>query len=142
MSTLKTPFEGLGEQGIRDLVERFYDIMDRSPEAASIRKMHGEDLSGIKQGLSNYLIEWMGGPRVYSAATGGMCMTTPHKGYWIGPKERDEWLWCMRQAMAEAELSAELVTMLSQPFERIADAVRNQEGDNPAERDDNIIAAG
>ncbi len=142
MTEYATPYQGLGEDGIRQLVDTFYNIMDTSPEAAGIRRMHGEDLSRIKKMLGNYLVEWMGGPPVYSSVTGSMCMTDPHAGFWIGPKERDEWLWCMDQAMAQVEMQDTLKTMLKEPLRRIADAVRNQEGDNPTHSDPNIIAAG
>ena len=34
-----------GEVGIRDLVDRFYDLMEVQREAGSVRKMHPRDLS-------------------------------------------------------------------------------------------------
>ena len=47
-----TPYQLLGgEDGVRRLCEAFYDCMEQLPEAADIRRMHGEDLSGIRQKL-------------------------------------------------------------------------------------------
>ena len=39
------------EPGIRKLVDRFYDLMDTRPEAATIRAMHPEDLSESRDKL-------------------------------------------------------------------------------------------
>ena len=142
MAAPRTPYEILGEDGIRELVNAFYDIMDRLPEAASLRAMHAEDLTPMKEKLAEYLIGWMGGPPLYAQKYGGVCMTTPHEPYHIGPEERDQWLLCMNRALEETGASDELVEMLKIPLFRIADAVRNREGPSSAATDPNIIAAG
>jgi hemoglobin len=141
MSTANTPFELLGEQGIQQLVAHFYDIMDRAPEAADIRAMHAADLAPMKTKLADYLTGWMGGPPRYAKKHGTVCMTEPHEPYHIGPKERDQWLWCMNQALAAIDASDELVEMLKIPMFRVADAVRNREGPSAAADNPNIIAA-
>ncbi len=69
-------------------------------------------------------------------------MTTHHEHYHIGPEERDQWLLCMEQALAQTGVSEEVVAMLKIPLFRIADAVRNREGPSAAAIDSNIIAAG
>ncbi len=142
MSTPQTPYEILGEEGIRELTNAFYDIMDRLPEAASLRAMHAKDLSPMKEKLAEYLIGWMGGPPLYADKYGSVCMTTPHEPYHIGPEERDQWLLCMDLALKEIGASEELMEMLKIPLFRIADAVRNREGPSLARTDPNIIAAG
>ena len=39
--SIKTPYELMGgEAGVRRLVDRFYDLMDTAPEAATIRALH------------------------------------------------------------------------------------------------------
>ena len=138
----KTPYQLLGEQGIRDLTSAFYDIMDTLPEAAGVRAMHARDLGPIKEKLAEYLIGWMGGPPLYADKHGTVCMTTPHEPYHIGPEERDQWLLCMDRALAQTGASDEVVAMLKTPMFRIADAVRNREGPSAAATDANIIAAG
>ncbi len=142
MNTARTPYQILGEDGIRDLTEAFYDIMDKSPEAAGIRRLHAQDLAPMKQKLAEYLTGWMGGPPVYAQKYGGVCMTEPHEPYHIGPEERDQWLWCMDRALQRIDASEELVEMLKVPMFRVADAVRNREGPSAARDNPNIIAAG
>ncbi len=141
-TTPSTPFQILGEQGIRDLTEHFYDIMDTLPEAAEVRAMHADDLGPMKDKLAEYLIGWMGGPPLYAQKYGDVCMTEPHAPYHIGPQERDQWLLCMNKALERIEASDELLDMLKIPLFRIADAVRNKEGPSAAKTDPNVIAAG
>jgi hemoglobin len=140
--TPQTPYQILGEDGIRELTCTFYDIMDTLPEAAELRAMHAQDLTAMKDKLADYLTGWMGGPPLYADKYGTVCMTSPHEPYHIGPKERDQWLLCMDKALEQTGASDELVDMLKVPMYRIADAVRNKEGPSSATTDANVIAAG
>lgn len=139
--TPQTPYQILGEAGIRELASVFYDIMDTLPEAAGIRAMHAKDLTPMKEKLAEYLIGWMGGPPIYAQKYGGVCMTEPHEPYHIGPEERDQWLLCMSRALEQTDASEELQEMLRIPLFRVADAVRNKEGPSSAKSNPNIIAA-
>lgn len=142
MQETQTPYQLLGEPGIRQLTAAFYDIMDSLPEAAGVRAMHAKDLGPMKEKLAEYLIGWMGGPPLYADRYGTVCLTTPHEPYHIGPGERDQWLLCMDRALARINASEDVVEMLKVPMFRIADAVRNREGPSAAATDSNIIAAG
>ena len=145
MNSPQTPYQILGEDGIRQLVSTFYDLMDSLPEVAGIRRMHAEDLTPMKDKLSEYLIGWMGGPPLYAQKHGTVCMTEPHEPYAIGPKERDQWLLCMDEALERIGASEALKAMLKEPMFRVADTVRNQDHSGPkpeAPRDPNIIAIG
>ena len=108
----QTPYEILGDQGIKDLASAFYDAMDELPLAADIRAMHAENLDHIKRMLAAYLTQWMGGPPVYQAIKGTVCLTDPHEPFRIGPKERDQWLACMDEALIRIDASDELKEML------------------------------
>ena len=142
----QTPYEILGDAGIRALASAFYDVMDELPQAADVRAMHAASLDTIKRKLATYLTGWMGGPPVYLAMNGTVCLTDPHEPYAIGPKERDQWLLCMREALERIEASDELKAMLKDPMFQIADTVRNQDDSTPKPRpeprDPNIIAVG
>jgi len=123
-----TPYQLLGgEDGVRRLCEAFYDCMEQLPEAADIRRMHGEDLSGIRQKLFEFLSGWLGGPHLYAQKYGSICMTGPHRPFAIGPKERDQWLLCMDRALEQVGASEEVKAMLKQPLQGIADMIRNRE---------------
>lgn len=127
MTQYRTPYEALGDNGIRRLTAAFYDYMDTAPEVAGIRAMHGKDLAPMKERLAEYLISWMGGPQIYAEKYGSMCMTNPHKPYAIGPVERDQWLLCMEKALEQIGADDELKQMLKQPLFAVADMVRNRD---------------
>ncbi len=138
----RTPFEILGEDGVRRLADAFYEAMDRLPQAAEVRAMHAANLDDIKKKLAMYLTGWLGGPPVYLAVNGTVCLTDPHAPYRIGPKERDQWLLCMDAALEDIDASDELKTMLKEPLFRVAEAVRNAEDAPQKPHDPNIIAVG
>ena len=138
----QTPYEILGDEGIRALADAFYEAMDSLTEAADIRAMHAANLDDIKRKLAAYLTGWMGGPPVYLALKGTVCLTDPHAPYHIGPKERDQWLLCMDEALERIGASDELKAMLKEPMFRVADTVRNQNSSERKPRDPNIIAVG
>ncbi len=141
MNQTDTPYQILGEDGIRRLTSAFYDLMDELPEVAELRRMHARDLEPMKEKLADYLTGWMGGPPLYAQKYGTVCMTTPHEPYAIGPRERDQWLLCMDKALERIDASEELVDMLKVPLFRIADAIRNREAPGAASENPNIIAS-
>ncbi|WP_116364663.1 group II truncated hemoglobin [Parahaliea mediterranea] len=138
---MSTPYQMLGDDGIRALCNAFYDIMDSAPEAATIRRMHAADLGPMKVKLAEYLTGWMGGPPVYADKYGSVCMTEPHAPYRIGPVERDQWLWCMQQALQQTGASEELKTLLNVPLQRIAAAIQNRQ-DSGTDLGPGVIAVG
>ena len=57
-----TPFEALGgADGVRALVNRFYDLVETAPEAAALRRIHGPSLESAREKLTLYLTGWTGG---------------------------------------------------------------------------------
>ena len=125
-------FEQLGgEEGIRRLVDRFYDLMDTAPEAATIRALHATSLKQSREKLFLYLMGWTGGPPTYVERYGHPRLRARHMPFPIGSKERDEWLWCMERAMSEHPMPDALRAMLWQRIRELADFMRNQE-DGPS----------
>jgi hemoglobin len=124
-----THFEVIGgEEKIRQLVDRFYDLMDTQPETARIRSIHPEDLTESREKLFMFLVGWMGGPPLYVTKFGHPRLRARHIRFPIGTQERDEWLWCMYRAMDELQLPGLLVEQLRRAFAQTADFMRNQEG--------------
>lgn len=123
-----TPFEQLGgDEGIRKLVDRFYDLVDTAPEAATIRTLHARSLKVAREKLHLYLTTWTGGPPVYTERYGHPRLRMRHFPFRIGTRERDEWLWCMDRALNEHEVQPELREHLRERLHALADHMRNQE---------------
>ncbi|MEP7270700.1 MAG: group II truncated hemoglobin [Acidobacteriota bacterium] len=124
-----THFETIGgEEKIRLLVDRFYDLMDKQSETAGIRALHPADLTESREKLFLFLVGWMGGPPLYVTKFGHPRLRARHIRFPIGTRERDEWLWCMNRAMNELQLPATLIEQLQRAFGQTADFMRNQEG--------------
>ena len=122
-----TPYELIGgEAGVRRLVQRFYRIMDEAPEAWDIRRMHAEDLSQAEEKLFKFLSGWLGGPQLYVQEYGHPMLRRRHLPFPIGERERDQWLFCMNQALDEMDLDPAFREQLKVQFWRMADHMRNQ----------------
>ncbi len=121
-----TPYELIGgEPTVRRLADRFYEIMDTNPGAARIRAMHTQDLTSIRQLLFEFLSGWLGGPPLYFKRPEHRCIMSAHRPYAIGEVERDEWMMCMRHALDECGLPAEMRALLDQAFLRMANLFRS-----------------
>ena len=115
-----------GDTGIRRLVDRFYDLMDSAPEAATIRGLHAASLKASRDKLYLYLSYWTGGPAHYIEQRGHPRLRARHLPFPISARERDEWLWCMDQALDEHEMPETLRAQLREKLHALADHMRNQ----------------
>jgi hemoglobin len=115
-----------GEPAIRQMVDRFYDLMDLEPGYAALRAAHGDTLENARQRLFWFLCGWMGGPDHYIERFGHPRLRARHMPFKIGILERDQWLACMDQAMGEVQVPAELRERLKASFFQTADWMRNQ----------------
>src|ERR1044072_8846969 len=121
-----TAFELVGgEARVRELVDRFYDLMDLEAEFAGIRALHPESLDGSRDKLFWFLCGWLGGPDHFVERFGHPRLRARHMPYRIGIAERDQWMAAMTQAMAECELDVELQRRLAASFAHTADWMRN-----------------
>ncbi len=132
-----TPFEWIGgEERVKALVERFYDLMDLEPAYTQLRAVHGSTLENARQRLFWFLCGWMGGPQHYTDRFGHPRLRMRHMPQQggsgggamgsIGIRERDEWLACMDQAMRETGVDEALRARLNTSFFQTADWMRNR----------------
>ena len=85
-----------GEARVRELVDRFYDLMGLEPEFAVLRGVHPPSLDSAR-----------------------------HLPFEIGTQERDQWMRCMALAMQDVGLAEALQMRLMQAFWQTADWMRN-----------------
>ena len=124
-----TPFEWIGgEAQVRQLVDRFYDLMDLEPGYAALRASHGDTLDNARQRLFWFLCGWLGGPQHYTEQFGHPRLRARHMPFSIGILERDQWLACMDQAMGETGVPDDLRARLRDSFFQTADWMRNRGG--------------
>ena len=121
------PYERLGgAAAVRRLVDCFYDHMDALADATELRALHPASLDGSRDKLTWYLTGWLGGPPVYVEKFGHPRLRARHMPFAIGARERDQWMMCMRRALAETVTDAELRTFLAETLDKLADHMRNQ----------------
>ena len=116
-----------GDEKIRALVQRFYQLMDEVPETHGIRKLHPESLKGSEDKLFMFLSGWMGGPQLYVEQFGHPRLRMRHITFPIGDDERDQWMLCMNQAMQDVIEDEALRQELTLAFGKVADFMRNKE---------------
>ena len=122
-----TPFDALGGEGkVRQLVDRFYDLMDLEPQFAGVRKLHPASLDGSRDKLHWFLCGWLGGPNHYIERFGHPMLRARHLPYAIGIAERDQWMACMMLAMQEQAVDPALAQRLAESFFGTADWMRNK----------------
>ena len=117
-----------GEARLRELVDRFYDLMDLEPQFAALRAMHPPTLDGSRDKLFWFLSGWSGGPNHYIERFGHPRLRARHLPFSIASTERDQWLRCMALAMHELDMPEALQERLIHSFFQTADWMRNREG--------------
>lgn len=115
-----------GEPVVRQLVDRFYALMEQLPQAAVVRAMHPADLAPARQRLFMFLSGWLGGPPLYAEAVGPPRLRHAHAGFAIDPAARDAWMACMNQALQELVPDQVLRQQLGAAFFKTADFLCNQ----------------
>jgi hemoglobin len=128
-SSRSTFFELLGGVArVRELVEKFYDVMDTDPKAAGIRALHAADLTEAREKLFMFLTGWTGGPQLYIERYGHPFLRKRHMPFAIGESERDQWMYCMVRAMHEIGIVEPVLTKLAEQLWGVADFMRNRQG--------------
>nr|WP_246723006.1 group II truncated hemoglobin [Aliikangiella sp. G2MR2-5] len=100
--TLDASFKAAGgEEGVKKLVNDFYDNMEALAEARNILNMHPKDLSASRDKLFRFLCGWLGGPRLYREKYGPISIPMAHKQFKVTESDRDAWMLCMEKAIAD-----------------------------------------
>ena len=115
-----------GDDALRVLVDRFYDVMDLELEFKALRAMHPLTLDGSRDKLYFFLSGWMGGPDLYTPRFGSAFLRARHLPFNIGSQERDEWLTCMLIAMRDLNYTEETQDTLLAALFGTADWMRNK----------------
>jgi hemoglobin len=115
-----------GVEGIRKLVDAFYDAMEVLPQAKTIRDMHPDDLTESRDKLARFLCGWLGGPKLYREKYGSIAIPRAHNHLKIGVDERDAWLFCMEKALQDQPFADDFKTYLLEQLFVPAERSRTQ----------------
>jgi len=122
----QTPYEQIGgDESVRKLVDRFYDLMDEKEDVTALRAMHAKSLRISREKLYLFLSGWLGGPQLYIEKYGHPMLRRRHLPFAIDASQRDQWLDCMNIAL-DKQVEEPLCTDLKASFFRVADHMINQ----------------
>lgn len=116
-----------GAEGVRALVDAFYDVMDRDPRAQEIRAMHPADLAESRDKLYEFLSGWTGGPALYHERRGHLRLRFRHLPFPIGRDQAAQWLHCMNVAIQERGIPPHVEERLMQGLTMTAHHMINRE---------------
>lgn len=125
-----TPFDAIGgEPKIRAVVETFYDLIDS--DAPVLRAMLPIDDSTSRRKLGDYLVEWTGGPALYTPVRGHPQMRMRHMPFVIAQSDAQQWLDCMKRALDLNGVHGDVRDFLDQRIEQLALHMVNADDDDP-----------
>jgi hemoglobin len=120
-----TIFEQVGgEATFLRLADEFYQRIDLDP---TIREMFPADLTGAKERLALFLIQYFGGPGTYSERRGHPRLRMRHVPFSIGKAERDIWVGHMLAAIDSLGIEEPARSQMIEYFERGATFMINRE---------------
>jgi hemoglobin len=113
-----------GSETFVTLVERFYA---RVAEDTLLMRLYPEaDLLSAAERLSQFLIQYWGGPTTYNEQRGHPRLRMRHQPFAIGQAERDAWLGHMTSAVDSLKLTPAVRKALLDYFETASTAMINQ----------------
>lgn len=108
MNRYMTLYEAIGGgPTIRRLVEAFYPLVQQDP---LIGPLFPEDITPVMEKQYMFLSQFFGGPSLYTDAVGHPMMRARHLPFPITPERAEAWLSCMRAALQQIDIDAELQT--------------------------------
>lgn len=117
-----SPYDRIGGiAGLRQITDRFYDLMDKDPAFRALRAMHAPDLAPMRESLPGFLAGWAGGPRDWFDANPGKCMMSMHKPFAITRETAEQWAEAMTRAIADvAPADTEIANALGEVLAQMA----------------------
>ena len=116
-----------GGEGVQQLTDRFYDLMELEPQYAELRALHGETLDYARERLFQFLSGWLGGPPLYEQAHGHPRLRQRHFPFAVTMQTRNQWIACFAQALQELQADPLWAEAVLIRLFALADWMRNQD---------------
>ncbi len=126
--TPATPYEAIGgEETVRLIANRFYDIMEQDPIAEELLAIHPQPLDRIRHVFFLYLTMWLGGPNEFEKQFGHPRLRARHLGFPVTPALKQQWMYCMRKAMLQTVDNMAIAEKLLDALDQLAEHMINRE---------------
>jgi len=111
-----------GEEPLRKLVNRFYDLIETEPRGENILRLHfrGHGLSHVREEQFLFLSGFLGGRRLYQEKHGHMDVRLMHAHVPITRQDAEDWLALMDQAIDDCGMAGPEVERMRATFRRVA----------------------
>mgnify|MGYP006104467255 CR=1 FL=1 len=119
----KTIYAMLGEENLRTMVNRFYDLVQKNEIISPLFKGEFEE---IRQKQFMFLTQFFGGPGLYTKEFGHPKMRMRHLPHAITAEAKDEWLKCMKASVYSLDIEDNLKDAVYNSFPAIAQHMVNR----------------
>jgi hemoglobin len=89
---------------VREVVDRFYDLVDQEEAYSRLRALHAPNLEPMRTSLTGFLAAWLGGPSDWFSDHPGVCMMSAHKDVAIDAATAGEWADAMTRAIRDSAI--------------------------------------
>lgn len=119
-----------GPGTVEQVVDRFYDRVADDP---ILRAIYPEDLAPGRAKLKLFLIQWLGGPPLYSQRFGHPRLRRRQYPFVIDERAAERWLVLMRDALGQAGVPSPLCEVIDRRLTPLAYHMVNANDDVPRE---------
>lgn len=111
-----------GEDGLRALVEHFYDLIETHPRGAQINRLHmrGHGLAHTREEQFNFMSGFCGGRQYYLEKHRHMNVKEIHEHVPILTKDAEDWLAVMDMALADQGHEGAAIERLRRSLRKVA----------------------
>ena len=109
-----------GSPIVRQIVDRFYDLLDAEPDYGELRALHAADLDPMRSSLTGFLSAWLGGPNDWFRERTGVCMMSAHRDVAITPASAQQWANAMTRAIDETVADKAIASKMGQALGNMA----------------------
>lgn len=120
----ETLFQRLGEENLKTLVDRFYDLVFQNEVISHLFKT---DKEVIKEKQRLFLTQFLGGPPLYSQQYGHPQLRARHLPHPITEEDAVAWLSCMSEAITSLTIDESIKDELFKRFIPTAMFMVNQQ---------------
>ncbi|MBU2883238.1 group II truncated hemoglobin [Psychrosphaera sp. B3R10] len=122
-----TPYDVIGNDGVKKLANTFYDIMETDLRAKELYDMHPKPLDAIREKFYEFLVGWTGGPNIFMEKYGHPRLRARHLPFLIDQNLRDQWIYCMNTALELEVTQPQVKAHLKDAFAQMATHIINQD---------------